>query len=61
MFAALGAAGSAPGIEALSTNGELYLFNPATADLAPLPPYLPGIQNLTPTRAPTPGGRFVVR
>ncbi|MDY5403325.1 MAG: SpaA isopeptide-forming pilin-related protein [Trueperella sp.] len=47
MFAALGAAGSAPGIEALSTNGELYLVNPATADITPLPPYLPGIQNLT--------------
>ena len=52
MFAALGAAGSAPGIEALSTNGELYLFNPATADLAPLPPYLPGIQNLTSYTSP---------
>ncbi|WP_300046867.1 SpaA isopeptide-forming pilin-related protein [Trueperella sp.] len=47
MFAALGAPGSAPGIEALSTNGELYLVNPATEEITPLPPYLPGIQNLT--------------
>lgn len=47
MFAALGAPGSAPGIKALSTNGEMYLINPATAEITPLPPYLPGIQNLT--------------
>lgn len=45
MFAALPRANSSNGVEALSSMGEMYLFNPATNSISPLPPYLPGIYN----------------
>lgn len=36
---------TAEGVVALSSNGELYTFNPTSRKVTPLPPYLPGLQN----------------
>ncbi len=40
------------GVVVLSSNGELYLLNPATRDITPLPPYLPSVQNMAGPLAP---------